>query len=145
MILSMADVTSTTPLLPSSLRQVSSSYFGQCLRELSELYFLLILSEPNAHVRIHAIYMRRDHLIIHTFAAETIALFVLFIMWLVGTGISTVRPIFSSLLHVTLTQKRIVELGKLGVVPSVLAMPTPKCTRGNCMDRLGHFVLPSRC
>ncbi|KAI9442855.1 hypothetical protein BJY52DRAFT_449236 [Lactarius psammicola] len=38
---------------------------------------------------ILAIYMQRVHLIIHTFAAETIALFVLFVMWLVGTGIAT--------------------------------------------------------
>ncbi|KAN0141579.1 hypothetical protein V8E53_000041 [Lactarius tabidus] len=38
---------------------------------------------------IHTIYTRRDHLIIHTFAAESIALFVLFMMWLVGTGVAT--------------------------------------------------------
>lgn len=58
-----------------------------------------IWSDSNAHPRIHAIYTRRDHLVIHTFAAESIALFVLFMMWLVGTGIATVRPfLFMSLL-----------------------------------------------
>jgi cellobiose-specific phosphotransferase system component IIC len=83
-------------------------------------------------------------MIIHTFAAESIALFVLFMMWLVGTGIATVGPFFFISLTRTLTQKRIVDVGKLGVVPSVFAMPTPQCTRGDCVDRLGHFVLPSR-
>ena len=87
----MGAITSTTPLLQSSLRQVSSPCFGQRLRqsftELSRLdgceLTLLALS-------IHAIYMRCDRLVIHTFAVEAIALSMLFMMWLVGTAIATV-------------------------------------------------------
>ena len=51
--------------------------------------------------------------------------------------------LFTSLLR-TLTQKRPVDVGKFGVVSSVFAMPTPFRTCGDCVDRLGGLVIPSR-
>lgn len=56
---------------------------------VAELLATSILVTLWSMFAIHAIYTRRDHLIVHTFAAESIALFVLFVMWLVGTGIAT--------------------------------------------------------
>ncbi|KAH9041890.1 hypothetical protein EDB83DRAFT_2228090 [Lactarius deliciosus] len=64
---------------------------------VAELLATSILVTLWSMFAIHAIYTRRDRLIVHTFAAESIALFVLFVMWLVGTGIATVRPFFSSM------------------------------------------------
>ena len=89
------------------------------------------------------IYTRQDHLIVHTFAAESIALFVLFMMWLGGTGNATVRPLFFMPLLRMLTQKCTVHVGKLGVVPTVFAMPATLRARGDCVDGLGHIVIPS--
>jgi hypothetical protein len=39
---------------------------------------------------VHAIYMRCDRLVIHTFAVECIALSMFWMMWFVGTAIATV-------------------------------------------------------
>ncbi len=44
---------------------------------------------------VHAIYMRCDRLVIHTFAVECIALSMFWMMWFIGTAIATV----SSILH----------------------------------------------
>jgi hypothetical protein len=88
----MGDNTSTTPLLPSSLRQAYSPFSGQRLRQSSPglSLFGVIGANPLVSLSIHAISMRCDRLVIHTFAVEAIALSMLFMMWLVGTAIATV-------------------------------------------------------
>ena len=43
---------------------------------------------------VHAIYMRCDRLVIHTFAVECIALSMFWMMWFVGSAIGTVSSLF---------------------------------------------------
>jgi len=56
---------------------------------IAELLAASIFSMLWSTFAIHAIYMRCDRLVIHTFAVEAIALSMLFMMWLVGTAIAT--------------------------------------------------------
>ncbi|KAI0289260.1 hypothetical protein BC826DRAFT_630272 [Russula brevipes] len=53
------------------------------------LQVFLYVARANPILSVHAIYMRCDRLVIHTFAVEAIALSMLFVMWLVGTAIAT--------------------------------------------------------
>ncbi|KAI0270451.1 hypothetical protein BC834DRAFT_1039217 [Gloeopeniophorella convolvens] len=56
---------------------------------VAELLATSILAMLWSMFAIHAIHTRRDYRLIHTFAAEVVGLFILFIMWLVGTAIAT--------------------------------------------------------
>jgi hypothetical protein len=109
------------------------------------LQVFLNVARTNPILSVHAIYMRCDRLVIHTFAVEAIALSMLFVMWLVGTAIATVSNFLWVFLPHILMQKAAVHVGQPGLVPSVFPVPSPFCTRGNCVDWLGLSVIPTGC
>ncbi|KAH9985256.1 hypothetical protein BJV77DRAFT_1062032 [Russula vinacea] len=63
---------------------------------------------------VHAIYMRRDQLVIHTFGVECIALSIIWKMWLTGTAIATV----SEFLHLLRVSNPDVEMINVQLVPT---------------------------
>ena len=50
---------------------------------------------PSSSFSVHAIYMRCDRLVIHTFGVECIALSMFWMMWFVGTAIATVSSLLN--------------------------------------------------
>jgi len=84
--LTAARIHYTENLSPDDPLNGGVHFHDPIIAELLATSILVILWSTFA---VHAIYMRCDRLVIHTFAVEAIALSMLFVMWLVGTAIAT--------------------------------------------------------
>jgi hypothetical protein len=86
---------------------------------------------------IHVISRTYDYGLVSTFASETLGLFILFVLWLVGAAIATVclRPPYNRLF---LIYKRLVDLGRPGMVPHLSSMPCPHSSGCLRLDGLHH-------
>ncbi|KAI0295167.1 hypothetical protein B0F90DRAFT_1670204 [Multifurca ochricompacta] len=84
--LTAARIHYTESLSPDDPLNGGRHFYDPIVAELLATSILVMLWSMFA---IHTIHTRRDRLILHTFATENIALFILFVMWLVGTAIAT--------------------------------------------------------
>ena len=137
---------STTPSSPSCLPRRASRCYG-----LSSRTFYLHPYKAFAHLmgspRLHILFpwSMFEYGIFSSFLGEMIGLFILFVLWLVGSAISSVRLESGpyTLCPLTLTLSRADILGGARLVPRVPRVPHPHgpcCVR---VDRLGHDPLPA--
>lgn len=96
--------------------------------------------------RLHILFPWRgfEYGVFSSFLGEMIGLFILFVLWIVGAAISSVRLCSLTLTMdpLTLTLSRVDLLGGARLVPRVPRVPHPHGARCLRVDRLGHDPIP---